>query len=185
MTRAQSNPLVSGVLGGVLGTVAMATGQVLWNRVVPVRPDVRRLRDRRAGVGAGHHAQPMPRSHTQRRTAGEQLVDRLAKSVVGRRPSPRAREAVSSALHYAFGAAAGTLYATLARRYPVVTAGRGAVYGLAVWVLAEEIGMPALLGVGKSPAASPLEEHAYVAVSHVFYGLALESARRVVESKME
>jgi hypothetical protein len=164
------------ILGGILGTAAMATSHLLWNRLAPVPPSLRQKRDRRAGIGP-FHAQPSPRSHSRRFSAGEKLVESTSRTLVGQSPDPDTRERLSSLSHYAFGAAAGLLYSSLAKRHPVVTLGHGAAYGLAVWILAEELLMPAL-GLTQPPQDSPPEEHAYVAFGHLAYGLTLESTRQ-------
>ena len=173
--------LAAGAAGGILGTVAMAAAQLLWNRFALIPDELRRRRDRRAGLGVGRHAHPAPRSHGQGRSAGEQLVDRASRFLVGHRPSMTTREWGSALIHYGIGAAAGVAYAPLADRYPaVVRAGRGTAYGLAVWLVGEELLVPYLLRAGKRPAESPPEEHAYAAFAHLAYGLTLDSTRQLL-----
>jgi len=87
-------------------------------------------------------------------------------------------------IHFGFGAAAGATYAAALTTAPppvarVLRSGRGLTYGVLVWLLADEIGVP-LTGIAPAPHRTPLRLHAYALAGHLAYGLALESVRRLV-----
>ena len=174
--------VLAGVVGGVVGTWAMATANAVWTSLTPVPgdPDLAReraMRLRNAGVGAGRHAQAEPRSHQRGVSPGERMVETLARQVTSAPVPPAARERLGSALHYGFGATAGAVYGLLARRWPGVTAGGGLAYGTGVWLLADELMLPAM-GFADPPHRSPARRHAYALVGHWAYGAALECVRR-------
>lgn len=175
---------LAGALGGVVGTWAMATANAAWTSLTPVPADPRRARERamrlrNAGVGAGAHAQSEPRSHHRGVSPGERAVAVLARQVTSTPITPRRREQFGSVLHYGFGATAGAVYGLLARRWPGVTAGRGLAYATAVWLVADEVLVPAM-GLTDPPHRTPLRRHGYALVGHWAYGAALEAVRRAV-----
>jgi uncharacterized membrane protein YagU involved in acid resistance len=73
--------------------------------------------------------------------------------------------------HFAFGAAAGAVYGAAAgsRRASALT---GATYGLGVWALSYQLGLPSL---GLHPAASrdTKERNEVLVASHIVWGIAL------------
>jgi uncharacterized membrane protein YagU involved in acid resistance len=175
---------LAGALGGIVGTWAMATANAVWTGLTPVPDDPRRAREREtrlrnAGVGAGRHAQSEPRSHQRGISPGERAVAAVARQIAAAPIEPRHRERLGSALHYGFGATAGALYGLLARRWPAAAFGRGTGYGTAVWLVADELVVPAM-GIADSPTHTPLRRHAYALVGHWAYGLALDLVRRAL-----
>ena len=175
---------LAGAIGGIVGTWAMATANAVWTGLtrVPADPDLaheREMRLRNAGVGAGRHAQSEPRSHQRGISPGERAVAAVARRVTGAPLQPRRREQLGSVLHYGFGATAGAIYGLLARRWPAATLGSGTGYGTAVWLVADELIVPAM-GIADSPARTPLRRHAYALVGHWAYGLALDLVRRAI-----
>jgi uncharacterized membrane protein YagU involved in acid resistance len=177
---------LAGFVGGIVGTWGMAAANTLWNRaesaLAPDSTDPRHraLRETHAGVGSGAHAQSEPRSHHRGGPMpSETAVEAIARAIGAPQPSPETREKLGSLFHFAFGAAAGTIYGALAARHPVVTAGHGTLYGTAVLALADEIGVPAL-GLAPGPTETPLHAHAYAWVGHLGYGVALETVRSLL-----
>lgn len=175
---------LAGAVGGIVGTWAMATANAVWTGLTPVPADPRRARERarrlrHAGVGAARHPQAEPRSHQHGISTSERAVAALARQVASEPISPRRREQFGSMLHYAFGATAGAVYGVLARNWPGVTAGGGLAYATGVWLVADEMMVPAL-GLADPPHRTPLRRHAYALVGHWAYGAALEAVRRAV-----
>lgn len=84
-------------------------------------------------------------------------------------------------VHYAMSAMFGALYGTLSEAVPLIRAGGGIGYGLAVWIGAHEIALPAL---GLSPPARmlPRSEHVSEAFSHAGFGAGLELTRKFLRA---
>ncbi len=89
------------------------------------------------------------------------------------------KEIAGPAMHYAMGATSGAIYGIASELAPVTTAGAGLPFGAAVWVLADDLAVPAL-GLSKSPTEYPLSTHAYALSSHLVYGLATDLTRRLL-----
>jgi putative membrane protein len=58
-----------------------------------------------------------------------------------------------------------------------VTALAGIPFGAAVWLVADEVGVPAA-GLANGPAEYPLSTHASALAAHVVYGATTELVRR-------
>jgi putative membrane protein len=84
------------------------------------------------------------------------------------------------AVHYAFGALAGALYGLLAETVPGVASGGGTVFGAALWLAADEIGVPAF-GLGHSPLKTPASSHIKALASHLVFGLTTGLTRQTVQ----
>jgi hypothetical protein len=82
-------------------------------------------------------------------------------------------------LHYAFGAAVGALYGAGAEADGSTTRGAGIPYGVAVWLIADEIGMHAA-GFASKPADYPLSRHAATLATHIVFGVSVEAVRRLL-----
>ena len=173
---AGADAAVAGILGGVLGTVAMSLFEVGWTSIARPRHESRRIKH--AGRGL-RHAQSEPRSHEKPLSTSELLIEKTARKAFDARPTQRQREILGSGFHYAFGATAGALYAALAPRHPKITTGRGTVYGLLVWLVADELLVPAFR-IADPPWRTPLRLHLYAIGAHLAYGLGLDTTRRIV-----
>ena len=81
------------------------------------------------------------------------------------------------------GAGTAAAYGVLAEVAPIVTAGDGLAFGTSVWLLADEVAVPAA-GLSKSPRTIPLTTHIYALVSHLVYGWTTEIVRRAVRKAL-
>jgi uncharacterized membrane protein YagU involved in acid resistance len=66
---------------------------------------------------------------------------------------------------------------------PAITAGNGALFGAIAWLGADEIAVPAF-GLGKPPEKTAPGDHAYALASHLVFGVALDTARRIFNRRM-
>src|SRR5689334_18989705 len=60
-----------------------------------------------------------------------------------------------AAVHYAFGAAVGALYGAAAEVIPRVTTAFGVPFGIAVWLVAHAVAVPAM-GLSEPPTRQPI-----------------------------
>src|SRR5690349_3717230 len=130
-------------------------------------------------MSLAHQAMPKPSAPADDGDdATVKAADGVMRRVAGRR-LPEARKPLASQLvHYAFGGGVGALYGAAAELAPRVTRGFGAPVGLAVWLGAHVIAVPAL-GLAPSPASRPLASEAPEFGLHVVYGLVAEAVRRL------
>lgn len=163
----------AGAVAGVAGSLAM----VLFNHLL-------------GGTGLGHpdegrhgqehrlRAQP---NDTDGTIADEPSTMKAAAAgarvLTGRDLGRRQRQAWAPVVHHAFGGTIGAVYGLLAGVLPWVTAGRGVVFGAAVWLGAAEVGIP-LAGLSRAPREYPPSRHAASLATHLVFGAVLEACRR-------
>ncbi len=85
------------------------------------------------------------------------------------------------AMHYAMGAASGLIYGIASEIAPITTIGAGLPFGAAVWLLADDVAVPAL-GLSKPMTEYPLSTHAYALSSHLVYGLSADLVRKFLRN---
>lgn len=96
---------------------------------------------------------------------------------------PKQPTAAGVALHYSLGIIPGALYAVYRRRVPLLTAGRGTLFGTSLFLLQDEL-LNAVTGLSGKPQEYPWQAHARGLVGHVAYGIAMESALDVIERRV-
>ena len=106
--------------------------------------------------------------------AAAKAADKLGADIGDRSDNP-----VGHTVHYGIGAGIGAVYGLLRGMAPAVSTGRGALYGLAAFILADEIGAPAL-GLAKSPLEYPARAHARGALAHTVFGVATDLGTRLI-----
>lgn len=146
----------AGVSGGVVGAAAMdVTGVLLW-------------------------------PHADQATRYGVATQRVARVCwrLSRRRGPVPRHVLPLLVHLTAGMLAGALYGALAPRLPALRAGRGGLFGAALWLAGDEIAMP-VLGLSPSPADVPLRVHAYTFLTHLAYGLVTDRAVDVIGRRDE
>ena len=146
-----------GALAGLVGGLLAAGAMSLAHQILP-KPD--------APADEGEDATV-------------KTADNITRGVAGRPLPERAKPAASQIVHYAFGGSVGAVYGGVAELMPRVSAGFGVPFGLAVWLGAHVITVPAL-GLAESPARRPLSKEAPELGLHVVYGAVVELVRRLV-----
>jgi hypothetical protein len=126
--------------------------------------------------GGGDHAGG-DQAQESSEPATNKAADAIASSVTGREVPKHYKSVAGSVVHYAMGGATGALYGAIAERKGDVTAWAGLPFGATVWLLADEIAVPAA-GLAKAPTSYPPSTHASALASHLVDGAATESVRR-------
>jgi putative membrane protein len=106
-------------------------------------------------------------------------ADKLSRGLFHHELSQKEKKIAGPAVHYSFGTLTGVAYGMLAEVAPGVTRGAGAPFGTAVWLGADEVGVPALRLSGP-PWEHPPSVHARALAAHLVYGVATEGVRRLV-----
>ncbi|MDQ6679309.1 MAG: DUF1440 domain-containing protein [Acidobacteriota bacterium] len=119
----------------------------------------------------------------QKQGGGEPATVKVAQGVSqklrSRDLAPEEKQPAGEMVHYAFGGGAGAVYGLTAETVPKAKAGWGTLFGAVLWVLADEVGVPAA-GLGEWPAHSPAGEQAAALAAHLVYGATVETVRRGV-----
>ncbi|HSU87165.1 MAG TPA: DUF1440 domain-containing protein [Chthoniobacterales bacterium] len=153
--------LLAGVAGGLLASFLMEQFQVAWSAVSEsIQPSKKR---------AGGKSEPTT----------VKAADLISEKVTGHKVPADYKPIAGQAVHYGMGAASAAVYGVLAEVTPIVTIGEGAGFGTGVWLLADELAVPAA-GLSKSPKEFPLTTHIYALASHLVYGWITETVRRAV-----
>jgi putative membrane protein len=96
------------------------------------------------------------------------------------RPLPDDKKPLAANLvHYGFGASVGAVYGGVAAVMPRVTMALGLPFGVAVWLGAHVIMVPAL-GLAPPPTRQPLGKEASELALHLVYGAVTELGRRLL-----
>ena len=102
-----------------------------------------------------------------------------AAAATGVRVSNPRDNAVGHTVHYGIGIGAGALYGLLRGMAPAVTTGRGSLYGVANFILGDEIGAPAM-GLAKGPMDYAARDHAKSALAHIVFGVFTDLGTRLL-----
>ena len=99
--------------------------------------------------------------------------------MVGRSIPDEQRALAGEIVHYATGAAFGALFGVLAPRVRTPAVVAGVAYGLLVWLLNDELLVPAL-GLSREAHAYPASVHAKALASHLVFGTATDAGFRAL-----
>lgn len=163
--------LVAGVIGGLVASVAMNGFQTLWSKLAE---------------GDEQSQKKKKKKSQQKEGGGDATVkaaEAISEGVFDHELTKREEKIAGPAVHYAMGATSGAIYGALAELTPLATIGVGLPFGAAVWLVADEVAVPAL-GLAESPTEVPLSKHAYALTSHIIYGMTTEIVRGVVRRAM-
>ena len=160
-TRGLAGNLLKGALAGAVATAIM--NQVTtWLYALESEAARNRENDARGGQSAYV-------------TAAERLA-----GAAGCELSDEGKGRAGTAIHYATGVAAGMKYAAFRRYWPRVTQGFGVPYGIAFFLVMDELMNP-LLGLTPGPAEFPWQAHARGLGGHLAFGAANEAALRALD----
>jgi len=127
---------------------------------------------------ATRQAEDRARNH---RHAYEVAVDRLARRL-GRRLDDEQITRWGWRFHKFFGITSGLGYLALRRKFPRLGAGYGLAFGALFFVVVDELMMP-LSRLTPGPRAFSWKVHARGAAAHLAYGVAAETAARLLEPR--
>ena len=98
---------------------------------------------------------------------------------VGVNIGDRGDNAAGHVIHYGIGMGMGALYGLLRGMAPGVSTGRGALFGMAMFIVQDEIGNTAL-GLASNPLDYPIRDHARGAVAHTLFGIVTDLGTRLM-----
>jgi hypothetical protein len=141
-------------------------------------------------AGNSHHRQsPKPQERKEHEglhqsaeadeNATVKTAQRISREVFQHELTSTEKKLAGPAVHYAYGSLVGALYGGLAEFLPGVSAGMGLPFGIALWLLGDEIAVPAL-GLSKPPTEYPPQMHADALAAHLMYGVTTDMLRRVL-----
>lgn len=109
-------------------------------------------------------------------------LDAASMTLTGEAMPEATKSFAEPAVHFLFGAVAGSVYLVTARKIPLVRAGYGALFGFSFWLLVHEIALP-LMNLSPTPAQMTLWEQGNELVTHVIFSVVLEFVCRALLRK--
>jgi putative membrane protein len=179
MSQRRTHPwkgLVAGLAGGLAATAVMTQFQNAWSKTSEkIKNNSKNQEEGRQG----HSEQPEAENATMK-AAGKVAI------IAGHPLSHEQKKKASPFVHYGFGTAMGGLYGvimenrSLRRQQPILA---GAGFGTGLFLLADEIAVPALGLSGQSE--SSIGTHLYGLASHLVYGATTEGVRRLARKLLQ
>lgn len=161
--------LAAGVIGGLAASFVMEQFQALWTKLA--EGDKQKQNGQQQASSSSEEEEP----------ANEKAAEAISESVFHHDLTKPEKKTAGEAVHYAMGATSGAIYGAMAEVIPEVAVGEGLPFGAAVWLLADDVVVPAL-GLSKPPTAYPASRHIYALASHLVYGLTTDLVRRGVRA---
>jgi putative membrane protein len=147
--------LVAGALGGVLGGGAKILGELVFPPRFP--------------------GEPIP---------PVVAFSRLTTLLSGSPLLPSREFLATQLLHWPFSVGIAAVYAAVAEFFPVITLGRGFLFGLVLCLATHETLIP-WAGFSLPWSEIPLKEHLSELLTHGLYGFVVESVRRRIRTHSE
>ena len=113
--------------------------------------------------------------------ATQRAANAVARPIVARPLTRHEKRVGGSLVHYAFGSAMGGAYGAIAEVVPQTSMGWGLPFGAAVWLGADEIGVP-LAGLSPAATETPASAHGAAFAAHLVYGTTADLVRRAVRA---
>lgn len=158
--------IIAGLVAGVIGAGAMS---IVHKGLIAINPGTR------------------PPTAAAEQEQDEDATVKVANGITRwllHRPLPEDKKPLAGTIvHYAFGAGIGGLYGGLATVMPRLTLALGLPFGVAVWLGAHVIMVPAL-GLAAPPTRQPPLKEALEFVLHLVYGAVTELARRLIRQRL-
>lgn len=168
MKKADTNDLlkgaVAGLIGGLVASFVMSEYQALLSSL--------------------SKEEKKPKKKNEDEPANVKTAEAISEDVFDHKLKKSEKEPAGEAVHYAMGAGSGLIYGIAAEVAPVTTAGLGLPFGAAVWLVADDVVVPAL-GLAKPATEYPLSTHAYALSSHLVYGLTTDLVRQGVRKLLD
>jgi hypothetical protein len=154
-----------GMLAGLVGGVIAAGAMSVVHRGL-------------TEIGTNARQQKAHTEQRQEEDATVKVADGLWRWLLHRPLPDDTKPLAGNLVHYAFGASVGALYGGVAAVAPRVTMAVGLPFGLAVWLGAHVITVPAL-GLAEPPTRRPRSREGFELLLHLVYGAVTETVRRL------
>lgn len=130
--------------------------------------------------------QPMMQSNSglkekKEEPSTEKAASAISENVFDHQLTKDEKPVASEAMHYAMGGTSGMIFGAASEVFPEASMGAGLPFGTAVWLIADDLVVPAL-GLSKPVSDRPLSENAYALSSHLVYGLTTNMIRRGIRN---
>jgi putative membrane protein len=112
------------------------------------------------------------------------IASAVSETLAHHKLTPDEKRIAGPVVHYVFGSTIGALYGAAAEIAPVTSKAWGLPFGAAMWVGADEIGVPAA-GLSGPPTQFSASTHASALAAHLVYGATTDGVRRLVRAMLK
>jgi putative membrane protein len=151
---------VAGLIGGLVAAFVMSEFQSVWNKF------------------AGQEKQ---RDSEKQEPATVKAAQMIVENAADHELTDDEKKYAGPLMHYAMGGTSGAIYGAFSELMPVARLGAGLPFGAAVWLLADDLIVPAL-GLSKPVTDYPLSKNVYALASHLVFGVSTEAVRGAVRN---
>jgi len=151
---------VAGLIGGLVAAFVMSEFQSVWNKLSG--------QEKQSG---GEKQEP----------ATVKAAEMIVENATDHDLTDDEKKYAGPLMHYAMGSTSGAIYGAVSEVMPIARTGAGLPFGAAVWLVADDIVVPAL-GLSKPVTEYPISKNVYALVSHFVYGLTTEAVRGTVRN---
>jgi hypothetical protein len=170
VSRRRARAALLGAIASIPASKLKAAGELQLQRIAETLWPPTELDKQLVGADPTGHLENMPPAV---------LADRVAMRL-GCGPLDRATKLrIQKAIHYTFGALAGSAYGALADTFPAATAGTGTVAGAGLYLASHGSTLP-LLRIQAPPWRLPRAAFVWELTSHLMFGAVLELSGRGV-----
>ncbi len=139
---------VAGLIGGLVASFVMSQFQSVLSSL------------------SEEEKKPKKKNSEEDEPANVKTAEAVSENVLDHKLTKSEKEPAGVAVHYTMGATSGLIYGIASEIAPATTTGLGLPFGAAVWLVADDIVVPAL-GLSKPATEYPLSTHAYALSSHL------------------
>jgi hypothetical protein len=165
--RKHYNPAAAAVVGAGAGAAASFAMDLYWKLV-------------QSTMGERPEQKPRPGGGQREDKPSTQVIaDKVSEALTGREIPQENKAEAGVAVHYIAGTLCGAAYGVAASRIPRLGLLGGMLYGAAIWLLLDEIGLR-LLKVSPSAEKVPTSQHLQALGAHLIYGAVTALATRLV-----
>jgi hypothetical protein len=175
--------LAAGVAGGLAASFVMSQFQSLLKKLSKGDEGAQSSQSAKKSGQAQGKQQKESQGGEEKEPATVKAASAISENVFSHDLTKSEKKAAGPAVHYAMGTASGAIYGVSAEFAPEVTVGAGLPFGTAVWLVADEVLVPAL-GLSKPPTKTPISKHASALASHLVYGLTADLVRRGIRAAL-
>lgn len=168
--REPAKGVLAGLVGGLIGTIVMTEFQNVWRKA-----------SKALKGNSGGQDEQKSESQSEAQAEKEDATMKAARilgGLAGRKLSHEQKKKAGPIVHYSFGTLQGAVYGAVTE-FTNDSGGllSGLLFGTSLFVVADEITVPAL-GLSGKPTESPLSSHLCGLAAHLVYGVSAEIARR-------
>jgi putative membrane protein len=181
--------LVAGVVGGLAASWVMSNFQTFWSEVSSAIQEQKKKQQAQQAAAhkdsqeSGQRDEESEGGGEQQEPATLKAAEALSHSLRRRDLTQKEKQIAGPLMHYAMGTLTGAMYGVVREAEPELPAGEGLLFGGTVWMVADNIAVPAL-GLSKPPIQYPISTHMYALASHLVYGFTAELVRRIVRKAL-